>query len=70
QVVLVQDYRAVLNDLHKREIYDQYGDDALKEGMDGGGGGHDPFDIFQFFFEQKLGKIWIIPRQYVRWFPK
>ncbi|XP_052114907.1 dnaJ protein homolog [Arachis duranensis] len=34
----------------KREIYDQYGEDALKEGMGGGGGGHDPFDIFQSFF--------------------
>ncbi|KAI4340055.1 hypothetical protein MLD38_024929 [Melastoma candidum] len=29
----------------------QYGEDALKEGMGGGGGaGHDPFDIFQTFF--------------------
>ena len=41
----------VLNDPEKREIYDQYGEDALKEGMGGGGGGgHDPFDIFQSFF--------------------
>ncbi|KAK2640861.1 hypothetical protein Ddye_022624 [Dipteronia dyeriana] len=39
----------VLSDPEKREIYDQYGEDALKEGM-GGGGGHDPFDIFQSFF--------------------
>ena len=39
----------MLSDPEKREIYDQYGEDALKEGM-GGGGGHDPFDIFQSFF--------------------
>ncbi|XP_061356860.1 dnaJ protein homolog ANJ1-like isoform X2 [Gastrolobium bilobum] len=40
----------VLADPEKREIYDQYGEDALKEGMGGGGGGPDPFDIFQSFF--------------------
>ncbi|CDP15561.1 unnamed protein product [Coffea canephora] len=40
----------VLSDPEKREIYDQYGEDALKEGMGGGGGMHDPFDIFQTFF--------------------
>ncbi|KAG6588253.1 DnaJ protein-like protein, partial [Cucurbita argyrosperma subsp. sororia] len=45
---LAQAYE-VLSNPEKREIYDQYGEDALKEGM-GGGGGHDPFDIFQSFF--------------------
>ncbi|KAG9133383.1 hypothetical protein Leryth_021694 [Lithospermum erythrorhizon] len=40
----------VLSDPEKREIYDEYGEDALKEGMGGGGGGHDPFDIFSSFF--------------------
>ncbi|MCL7034259.1 hypothetical protein MKW94_009590 [Papaver nudicaule] len=41
----------VLNDPEKRDIYDQYGEDALKEGMGGGGGGgHNPFDIFESFF--------------------
>jgi DnaJ homolog subfamily A member 2 len=40
-----------LSDPEKREIYDEYGEDALKEGMGGGGGGHaDPFDIFSSFF--------------------
>ncbi|XP_024404154.1 dnaJ protein homolog [Physcomitrium patens] len=39
----------VLSDPEKRELYDQYGEDALKEGM-GGGGGHNPFDIFESFF--------------------
>ncbi|RZS11852.1 hypothetical protein BHM03_00043228 [Ensete ventricosum] len=45
---LAQAYE-VLSDPEKREIYDQYGEDALKEGM-GGGGGHNPFDIFESFF--------------------
>ncbi|OMP00706.1 hypothetical protein COLO4_12443 [Corchorus olitorius] len=40
----------VLNDPEKREIYDQYGEDALKEGMGGGGPSHSPFDIFDTFF--------------------
>eukprot|EP00959_Pyramimonas_sp_CCMP1952_P037626 788007-Pyramimonas_sp.AAC.2 len=40
----------VLQDPEKREIYDQYGEDALKEGMGGGGGGVNPFDIFESFF--------------------
>lgn len=40
----------VLSDPEKREIYDQYGEDAIKEGMGGGGGGHNPFDIFESFF--------------------
>ncbi|KAF7825212.1 dnaJ protein-like protein 1 [Senna tora] len=42
----------VLSDPEKRELYDQYGEDALKEGMGGGGGGpfHSPFDIFDSFF--------------------
>jgi DnaJ homolog subfamily A member 2 len=45
---LAQAYE-VLSDPEKWEIYDQYGEDALKEGMGGGGGMHDPFDIFQSF---------------------
>lgn len=40
----------VLSDPEKRELYDLYGEDALKEGMGGGGGGHNPFDIFESFF--------------------
>ncbi|CAA6662833.1 unnamed protein product [Spirodela intermedia] len=46
---LAQSYE-VLSDPEKREIYDQYGEDAIKEGMGGGGGQGDPFDIFQSFF--------------------
>uniref|UniRef100_A0A804MS65 Chaperone protein dnaJ 3 n=1 Tax=Zea mays TaxID=4577 RepID=A0A804MS65_MAIZE len=46
---LAQAYE-VPSDPEKREIYDQYGEDALKEGMGGGGGMHDPFDLFQSFF--------------------
>lgn len=45
---LAQAYE-VLSDPDKRELYDQYGEDALKEGM-GGGGVHNPFDIFESFF--------------------
>jgi DnaJ homolog subfamily A member 2 len=44
----------VLNDPEKREIYDQYGEDALKEGMGGGGGSsgfHSPFDLFERIFQ-------------------
>jgi len=51
---LAQAYE-VLSDPEKREIYDQYGEDALKEGMGGGGGGHDPFDIFSQFFNTPGG---------------
>lgn len=41
----------VLSDPEKREIYDAYGEDALKEGMGGGGGSSDnPFDIFEQLF--------------------
>ncbi|XP_049380643.1 dnaJ protein homolog isoform X2 [Solanum stenotomum] len=46
---LAQAYE-VLSDSQKREIYDQYGEEALKEGMGGGGGTHDPFDLFNSFF--------------------
>ncbi|CAK9207701.1 unnamed protein product [Sphagnum troendelagicum] len=40
----------VLSDPEKRDVYDQYGEDALKEGMGGGGASHNPFDIFESFF--------------------
>ncbi|CAN6477965.1 unnamed protein product [Victoria cruziana] len=51
---LAQAYE-VLSDPEKREIYDQYGEDALKEGMGGGGPSHNPFDIFESFFGGGFG---------------
>ncbi|PRQ58907.1 putative chaperone DnaJ [Rosa chinensis] len=44
---LAQAYE-VLSDPEKRQVYDQYGEDGLKEGMQPGG--HDPSDIFSSFF--------------------
>lgn len=40
----------VLSDPEKRELYDNYGEEGLKEMGGGGGGGGDPFDIFSQFF--------------------
>lgn len=41
----------VLSDPEKRQVYDEYGEDALKEGMGpGAGAGADPFNIFESFF--------------------
>eukprot|EP00898_Chlorokybus_atmophyticus_P009069 jgi/Chlat1/9163/Chrsp97S00710 len=45
----------VLSDPEKREIYDQYGEEALKEGMGGGGGFHNPMDIFDTLFGGGFG---------------
>ncbi|KAH6767496.1 DNAJ-like protein 2 [Perilla frutescens var. hirtella] len=44
---LAQAYE-VLSDPGKREIYDEYGEDALKEGAGGGSHSQHPFDIFDF----------------------
>uniref|UniRef100_A0A0D9VJ34 J domain-containing protein n=1 Tax=Leersia perrieri TaxID=77586 RepID=A0A0D9VJ34_9ORYZ len=53
---LAQAYE-VLNDPEKREIYDQYGEDALKEGMGGGSSSdfHSPFDLFEQLFQGRSG---------------
>lgn len=45
----------VLSDPEKKEIYDEYGEDALKEGMGPGGGGGNPFDIFEQMFGGSMG---------------
>lgn len=38
----------ILSDENKRSLYDRGGEQALKEG--GGGGGHNPMDIFEVSF--------------------
>lgn len=42
----------VLADKDKRAMYDRGGEQAIKEGMSGGGGGgfHSPMDLFDMFF--------------------
>jgi len=40
----------VLSNPEKRKIYDQGGEQAIKEGGSGGGGFHSPMDIFDMFF--------------------
>ena len=44
----------VLSDEEKRSLYDQYGEEALKDGGMGGGGGS-PFDIFEAMFMEPFG---------------
>lgn len=47
----------VLSDAKKREIYDRGGEQAIKEGGTGGGGGfHSPMDIFDMFFGGGRGR--------------
>ncbi|KAJ2827236.1 DnaJ- protein scj1, partial [Coemansia erecta] len=49
-IELAQAYE-VLSDDEKREIYNRYGEEGLKnQGPGGGSGFHDPFDIFAQFF--------------------
>ncbi|KAI6207806.1 hypothetical protein M3Y96_00047800 [Aphelenchoides besseyi] len=45
---LISQAYEVLSDPKKREIYDRHGEDGIKEG--GGGGMHNPMDIFDMFF--------------------
>lgn len=52
---LAQAYE-VLSDPEKRGVYDQFGEDALKEGMGSHSGGvHNHFDIFESFFNGSFG---------------
>jgi molecular chaperone DnaJ len=46
----------VLRDKNKRNIYDQFGHEGLRGGI-GGGGFHDPFDIFREVFGGGFGSI-------------
>ncbi|GAA94207.1 uncharacterized protein L969DRAFT_16430 [Mixia osmundae IAM 14324] len=40
----------VLSDEEQRKIYDVHGEEGLKRQQQGGGGFHDPFDVFRNFF--------------------
>jgi molecular chaperone DnaJ len=40
----------ILGDPEKRAAYDRYGHAAFQNGMGGGGGNHDPFDLFREMF--------------------
>jgi len=40
----------VISDPKKRKIYDEHGEEGLKEGFGSGGGMHNPMDIFEMFF--------------------
>ncbi len=46
----------VLSDAEKRNMYNQFGENAFQHG-NSGGGFHDPFDIFRGVFEGGLGDI-------------
>ncbi len=45
----------VLSDAEKRRLYDQHGEQGIKEGGGGGGGFHSPMDIFDMFFGGGMG---------------
>lgn len=47
----------VLSDPNKRKIYDEGGEQALKEGGTGRGGFSNPQDIFDLFFGKLLGLL-------------
>ncbi|KAL6553155.1 hypothetical protein OROGR_006997 [Orobanche gracilis] len=49
----------VLSDPEKKDLYDQYGEDAFKEGIGGAAGSpfHNPFHIFKSFFGAGFGDV-------------
>jgi DnaJ-class molecular chaperone len=51
---LISQAYEVLSDANTRRIYDEAGEDGLKEGGGGGGSFHNPMDIFDMFFGGKF----------------
>ncbi len=47
----------VLRDKNKKAMYDRFGHEGLRGGGTGGGGFHDPFDIFREVFGSGFGSI-------------
>eukprot|EP00798_Chlamydomonas_sp_ICE-L_P007528 gene7528-677_t len=52
----------VLSDNEKRKIYDQHGEEGLKQNEQGGGGGGGGQDIFSFFFGGQRGGEEVTPK--------
>jgi DnaJ-related protein SCJ1 len=48
--VEVSEAYGVLSDAETRQIYDRYGHEGVQNHKNGGGGGHDPYDMFSRFF--------------------
>ena len=63
--LISQAYEVLSND-EKRKIYDQGGEQAIKEGGSGGGGFTSPMDIFDMFFgggrRREREKKWVESR--------